>query len=56
MVQPIDNMTLDEARERRGYLNKNRSLLFLFVYKVGPTHACVEEEKTRGGREAQVAS
>ena len=40
-------MTLDDARERRGYLNKNRSLLFLFVYKVGPTHACVEEEKKR---------
>ena len=45
MVHPIDNMTLDDARERRGYLNKNRSLLFLFVYKVGPIHACVEEGK-----------
>ena len=49
-------MTLDYDRERRGYLNKDRSLLFLFVYKVGPTHAGVEEEKTRGGREARIAS
>ena len=48
-------MTLDYDRERRGYLNRNRSLLFLFVVqgvKVGPTHACVEEAKNARGKKS----